>query len=580
MRATPRWATLGLALSLVFAVAWRWHTIGPVPGLGFLEGTIVRSGEAEPLDCDEAIYAYMGRRVLAGDVLYRDLTENKPPLGYWLYAGAVALGGATESTVRLMAIPYVLATLTLVWWIALRLAGPAAACLAGFAFAVGSADPYLFGNGSNMEHFLNLFSVGSLALMLTGDGRPGRRAIVAAGVMLGLAALVKQVAVTHGVIYAVALLWPDRIRSRSSRWLDLAALGLGFLGPCVASLVILIAQGAGPAAYDDIVRFAVATARDIPAPPHAPPKLVRWVTGNADPQGRLPWPFGKTDYYVWWGAGLWPLWLASVPATVRLLGRSPDRRRVLLGAWTVSAWVQVLLPGQFWQHYYLLPMPGAVLTVSLWLADAAGAILGPDPGLPTRGRPGGDRRVTPGSAGALPSRDGVPRRLRSVPIVLLLSTALAWSGWIQIRDYLGKTPTEITSIYKGGRQWVALRALGRAIAARAPAGSGLFVWGWQSPLYLYAGLDSPTRHAFANELLKAHASRGDHPLVGPRVGEILRDLAARPPLLVYCGDVPFPGLRRLLDERYLPSLLEPTIPDGRGLWVDRARYDTFHNLKR
>ena len=46
-------------------------------------------GASEPLDCDEAAYAYIGHRLLQGDVMYRDLTENKPPLGYWLYALAV-----------------------------------------------------------------------------------------------------------------------------------------------------------------------------------------------------------------------------------------------------------------------------------------------------------------------------------------------------------------------------------------------------------------------------------------------------------------------------------------------------------
>ena len=47
--------------------------------------------ESEPLDCDEAAYAYIGRRLVAGDVLYRDLTENKPPLGYGIYAAGVAV---------------------------------------------------------------------------------------------------------------------------------------------------------------------------------------------------------------------------------------------------------------------------------------------------------------------------------------------------------------------------------------------------------------------------------------------------------------------------------------------------------
>src|SRR5437660_1143755 len=114
LRPIPWTAVLGLVLILAFGVAWRWHTIGPSPISKPFEGRIVRSGETEPLDCDEAAYAYMGRRMLRGDALYRDLSENKPPLGYWLYELAVGLGGATERTIRLMAIPYVLATTALV----------------------------------------------------------------------------------------------------------------------------------------------------------------------------------------------------------------------------------------------------------------------------------------------------------------------------------------------------------------------------------------------------------------------------------------------------------------------------------
>ena len=29
-------------------------------------------------------------------------------------------------------------------------------------------------------------------------------------------------------------------------------------------------------------------------------RFIRWITGNADPTGQLPWPFGTTDYLVWW----------------------------------------------------------------------------------------------------------------------------------------------------------------------------------------------------------------------------------------------------------------------------------------
>ena len=43
---------------------------------------------------------------------------------------AVAIGGYNELAIRFMAIPFVLATIAAVWWIAMRLGGPVAACLA------------------------------------------------------------------------------------------------------------------------------------------------------------------------------------------------------------------------------------------------------------------------------------------------------------------------------------------------------------------------------------------------------------------------------------------------------------------
>jgi 4-amino-4-deoxy-L-arabinose transferase-like glycosyltransferase len=540
---TPPWSIAGLVLVLLFTVAWRWHTIGPTPLSRPFEGWLVRSGEAEPLDCDEAAYAYMGRRILRGDVLYRDLTENKPPLGYWLYTLAVAIGGANELTIRIMPIPYILATLAMVWWIALKLGGPASACVAAFIFTVADTDPYVFGNGSNMEHFLNFFSVASLVCMVRFRARPSRRALLLAGACVGLAALVKQIAATHGLVYALFCVLPDQEPRRPvvTRLTDAGTLAVGFMVVWAVGLGVLIAQGAGWAAYEDIIRFARAMATDLPARPLDPPKLVRLITGNADPDGKLPWPFGTTTYYAWWGAGLWPLWLASVPATCRLL--AGGRSRQLVAAWSISAWLQILLPGMFWQHYYMLAVPGMALAVGLWTGDAVRGLR--------------SHRVANGL------------------VLLALVAAFGWSLRIQARDYLGLTPNEITSKFKGGMQWVELRKFGRELGERSGVWDDphLFVWGWQSPLFIYSGLDGTSRHFFANELLKAHAT-DDHPLIRPWIDEILRDLQARPPALILVGDPPFPALRKFLNERYLPSSLASFY--GRALWVEKDRYREFH----
>ncbi len=231
----PIW---GLIAVLVFTVWYRAHTFGPTAGLRLWPEM---SGPSEPLDCDEAIYAHMGRRILAGDVLYRDLTENKPPLGYWLYATPIKILGYNETAIRLLPIPYVLATLAGVWWLALRFAGPFAAALTVFLTAILTTDPYLFGNGSNMEHFMNAFSVASLALMAFGWDRGKAWPFLAAGVAIGAATLVKQVAVLPLGVYGLALL-----ARRSKSGLKAAVgVGLGFGETLATAVLVLWLQGAG-----------------------------------------------------------------------------------------------------------------------------------------------------------------------------------------------------------------------------------------------------------------------------------------------------------------------------------------------
>ena len=119
---------------------------------------------------------------------------------------------------------------------------------------------------------------------------------------------------------------------------------------------------------------------------------------------------------------------------------------------------------------------------------------------------------------------------------------------LQVRDYLLVAPEDLTSRFKGGYQWVVLRSMGREIARRSSAFDrpSLYVWGWQSPLVLYSGLDGPTRHFFADPLLEDY-SKGFHrddPRVRPRVERIIRDLEANPPSMALVAYPPFPELAK------------------------------------
>jgi 4-amino-4-deoxy-L-arabinose transferase-like glycosyltransferase len=560
-RISPRrWSVAVLLFVLVLDVWYRGATFAPTniqaTGLSLWPAA---TGPSEPLDCDEAAYAYIGHRMLAGDVMYRDLTENKPPLGYWLYMLTVAAGGYRELAIRLMPIPFALATIGLVWWIGGRLAGPVAACLAALLYAMLSTDPFLFGNGSNMEHFMNCFSVGSLALLLLGWSKKQRWLLAAAGACLGAAALVKQVAILPGVVYVVALLMRSGDRDDSnhrnitSRVRDVLVLGLGLALAVGLAALVLCLQRAGRDAYVDIMQYGRALATDTLPEPGAPSPWLRWLTGNADPTGKLPWPFGSTNYLVWWGTGSWPLWLAAVPCLLNLVfGRGTTAGRRLVAGWTIAAALQVVLPGLYWQHYYLLPTPGIALVVAIGLADCLALSLGV-------------KKVKP------------RRRLPALAWLSAVGLALAIAGTliIQVRSYLLVPPQELTVRYKGGGQWVALRTMGNELARRTLRlpDARLYVWGWQSPLHFYGKLDGVTRHFFVDNLLRDQAQR-DHPLIKPRIAEIMGALRANPPTLIFAGYQPFPELRSFLLDRYLPSQRFGG-PGGLGLWVLQKQFAAF-----
>lgn len=534
----PIW---GLIAVLAFTVWYRAHTFGPTVGVPLWPAM---SGPSEPLDCDEAIYAHMGRRILAGDVLYRDLTENKPPLGYWIYATPVKLLGDTETAIRLLPIPFVLATIAAVWWIAMRFAGPFAGGLAAFLAAILTTDPYLFGNGSNMEHFMNAFSVASLALMVFGWDRGKAWPFLAAGAALGAATLVKQIGVLPMAVYGLALL----ARRSKEGVKGVVGLGLGFGLTLAAAVLVLWLQGAGRDAYVDVIQFGRAMATDVAPEPGAPPGWIRWLTGNADPKGVLPWPFGNTDYLVWWARGSWPAWLALAPCLFHLAfapTTSPTRR--LAAGWIVASLAEVALPGMYWPHYYLLATPGLALALGVTAGDCLAEL---------------------------------SRRFRVVDLAglgLVAAATIATVG-LEVRDYLLCPPQELTVRYKGGGQWVVLRELGKELDRRKIVFDDpkLYVWGWQSPLFFYGKLDGASRHLFVDNLLRDFADR-PHPLITPRVAEIMDDLRAKRPPLIFVGYPPFPALRAFLTEGYLPSQLVPS-GNGLGLWVAKEKYAVFEQF--
>ncbi len=231
-----------------------------------------------------------------------------------------------------------------------------------------------------------------------------------------------------------------------------------------------------------------------------------------------------------------------------------DATRRLLVAFLAGEWVQVAAPGLFWQHYYLLPLPGVAACVGIALSDAYS------------------------TARAAISDRKILRAASSTAAVVILSASILGTAEILQRDYLMVAPERLTIDYKGGAQWVALREIGRQIRHRTESWKDprLFVWGIQSPLYIYSRMPGVTRQVFADPLIVAYMDR-DHRLIRPRLERTLAELESTRPDLILLGERPFPGLLAFVRRNYLPA---PVLLHGRDatmgrLWVRRDRSSAF-----
>src|SRR5262249_36425252 len=76
---------------------------------------------AEPLGIDQSLWASAVRGMSRGQLLYRDVWEQRPPGIYWIYLAGFHMFGWAASSVAWLDIAAAAATTILLWSIARRL---------------------------------------------------------------------------------------------------------------------------------------------------------------------------------------------------------------------------------------------------------------------------------------------------------------------------------------------------------------------------------------------------------------------------------------------------------------------------
>ena len=160
-----------------------------------------------PLERDEGEYACGGRLILQGVPPYQEVYSMKWPGVFTAYALIMGIFGQTTGGIHTGLILINLATAALIFLLARRVCGDTAGVVAVGTYALLSISPATHGLAAHATHFVMLFALGGIVLLQKLDDQTPPARVFFAGLLLGLAALMKQSGVAFGLFGVVWIVW-------------------------------------------------------------------------------------------------------------------------------------------------------------------------------------------------------------------------------------------------------------------------------------------------------------------------------------------------------------------------------------
>lgn len=445
-----------------------------------------------PLERDEGEYAYAGQLILQGIPPYSLAYNMKFPGTYYAYALVLAIFGQSAWAVHAGLAIINSTTIVLVFLLARRWLGATAAVAAAAAFAVLAIDRWTMGIFAHATHFVLLSALAGFLVLSKRDTIPGRARCVWAGVLLGVAVLMKQHAAAYVVAAAAWLIWravhqPGLPRRRVVELM--LALGAGVLAPFV--VMVLVLQSAG--VLDRFWFWSFQYAAEYVSQLSLAEAFIalRFSVGSIT----------QATWAVWLlaGAGALTLWRGRWPADTRAFV-----------AFLALGSVAALCPGfYFRQHYFIVLLPV--------LALAAGA-----------------------ACLAIERAVGQAWRPATRAIIALLPAAAGVAVYAAVeRDYLFRMPPAAVSrsVYPGN-PFVEAPEVGRYLKAHSAPGDRVAVLGSEPQIYFYADRRSATGYIYTYGLMEAH------PFAIQMQQDMIKEIEAARPAFLVAVQIPLSWLVR------------------------------------
>jgi hypothetical protein len=310
---------------------------------------IVRYGLISvPLERDEGEYAYGWQLILQGLLPYKLIYNMKLPGIYAAYAGLMTIFGQTHMGIHLGLMFINAATIIFVFLLARQLYDSIAGLVSAAVFATMSLMPSVQGIFANAEHFVILFSIAGLWVLVKATDEERIWLIFVSGLLLGCGFLMKQ----HGAVYILfgglyILIHQIRIRPVSGRQLVFKAgwFALGALIPYGLTCLVFVFNGI----FDKFWfwTYQYAKAYTALAPLNVGIRLFK----------------ARTFDIIYSAPLLWLLVLIGVPAL--WLDKQARRRIIFVGLFSFFSFMAICPGFYFRPHYYILLLPAAALLAGI-----------------------------------------------------------------------------------------------------------------------------------------------------------------------------------------------------------------------
>jgi hypothetical protein len=396
-----------------------------------------------PLERDEGEYAYIGQLLLKGVAPFTHAYTMKLPGVSAMYAVFMLLFGQTPTAIHAGLLLVNLGAIALLFLLARRLFDREVAAAAAASYALLSLGGAVYGAHAHATHFVMLFALGGLLLLLRSFDRGSLPGVFGAGLCFGTSVLMKQhaaVLVAFAAGYLVWRHWRERTPMAKRALLFLAAVAI----PYLVTLLLLAKAGA----LEQFHLWTIKYPRE-------------YVSEQTLSQGLATlWSSLGSLLYT-----QLPFWLLAAAGCFAIFSKKSCCRDRLFVAGFLACSFLATCPGfYFRQHYFILLLPAVALA-----AGVAAAGIG---------------------------------RVRPFVTALLLVTAVGYSAFVERDYFFTLSPGEVSRYTYDENPFPEALPVARYLKEHTSPGDSIAVLGSEPEIYFYADRPSATGHIYMYGLME------------------------------------------------------------------------------